>query len=58
MDYREWEQDVPADITGDALWKMQVYRFGLFAGDLAWSDATKLAQDRRAIGLSDQRSTL
>ncbi len=54
MDYQEWEQSVPADITKDVLWKMHVYRLALFAADLAWSDATKLAQDRRTIELSDQ----
>jgi four helix bundle protein len=54
MNYREWEQNVPADITGDVLWKMEVYRLALFASDLAWSDATKLARDRRTVGLSDQ----
>jgi four helix bundle protein len=54
MNYSEWEQDVPADIRGDGLWKMEVYRLALFLSDLAWHDATKLAQDRRTLGLSDQ----
>ena len=54
MDYREWERNVPAEIVGDVLWKMEAYRLALFASDLAWSDATRLAQDRRTVGLSDQ----
>jgi len=54
MNYREWEQNVPAEITGDRLWKMEVYRLALFASDLAWPDATKLIQDRRTLRLSDQ----
>ena len=54
MDYREWEQSVPTDITADVLWKVEAYRLALFASDLSWSDATKLAQDRRTVALSDQ----
>jgi hypothetical protein len=54
MNYQEWERSVPAAITGDSLWKMEVYRLSLFAGDLAWEDATKLMVDRRTRGLSDQ----
>lgn len=41
MDYQEWEKCVPADITGDVLWKLRAYRLALFVGDLAWSDVTK-----------------
>jgi four helix bundle protein len=54
MNYQEWEQRVPADITGDVLWKMRAYRLALFVGDLAWSDVTKLAADPRTLALSDQ----
>ena len=54
MTYEEWEQTVPETITGDALWKMKVYRLGLFASDVGWGDVTKLMQDQRALKLSDQ----
>jgi len=54
MNYQEWEQRVPADITGDVLWKMRAYRLALFVGDLAWSDVTQLAADPRTLALSDQ----
>jgi four helix bundle protein len=54
VNYKEWEQTVPAEITGDRLWRMEVYRLGLFAADLAWNDVTKLAQDYRTRGLSNQ----
>lgn len=54
MNDHEWEQDVPADIKGDGLWKMEVYRLSLFLSDLTWLDVTKLVQDRRTSGLSDQ----
>ena len=33
---------------------MEAYRLGLFLSDLAWNDVTKLTQDRRTLGLSDQ----
>jgi four helix bundle protein len=33
---------------------MSAYRLALFLGDLSWHDVTKLIQDRRTLGLSDQ----
>ena len=51
MDYQEWEQHVPADITGDVLCKMRAYRLALFLGDVAWNDVTMLAANRRTLGL-------
>ncbi|NOZ29501.1 MAG: four helix bundle protein [Chloroflexi bacterium] len=54
MNYEEWLETVPEIITTDVLWKMQVYRLALFLSDLGWLDATKLMQDRRTHGLSDQ----
>jgi len=54
MKYREWVATVPAEITGDSLWKMEAYRLSLFASDIAWQDVTKLSADIRARSLSDQ----
>lgn len=54
MNYEEWETTVPEIIKADALWKMNAYRLALFLSDIGWYDVTKLAQDRRTIGLSDQ----
>ena len=54
MNYEEWEDSVSADITNDSLWKIEAYRLGLFAVDVGWHDATKLMQDKRTAGLSDQ----
>jgi four helix bundle protein len=54
MNYRDWLQIVPKEITDDTLWRMEVYRISLFAGDVAWCDATKLMQNRRTLDLSDQ----
>ena len=54
MTYEEWEQGVPAELAGDPLWRMEVYRWRLFAADIAWPDVTKLAADRRTVQLSSQ----
>jgi four helix bundle protein len=52
--YEEWLQSVPAELTGDPLWQMKVYKLAVFVGDLAWQDVSKLTQDKRTVGLADQ----
>ena len=54
VNFNEWLKTMPELFTADALWKMVVYRYAMFLGDLAWHDATKLMSDRRTIGLSEQ----
>lgn len=54
MTYKEWLVSVPAELTNDPLWRMEVYRLALFVSDLAWHDVSKLAQDKRTVGLADQ----
>jgi|CXWL01.1.fsa_nt_gi four helix bundle protein len=54
MNYTEWLPTVFPEITNDPLWHMEVYRLGLFIGDIAWFDVCKLAQDRRMLEISDQ----
>jgi four helix bundle protein len=54
MNYVEWEQGVPETLKGDSLWKMRVYRLGLYLNDAGWHDTTTLMRDRRTQGLSDQ----
>jgi four helix bundle protein len=54
MNYMEWCKAVPECITGDPLWKMEVYRLALFAADIGWRDATALMKDVRTRDLSDQ----
>jgi four helix bundle protein len=54
MTFNEWIGSVPVEIKEDPLWRMEVYRLSLFAADLTWRDVTKLIQDKRTIGLSDQ----
>ncbi|HOU12419.1 MAG TPA: four helix bundle protein [Anaerolineae bacterium] len=54
MDIAEWENRVPAAFKEDSLWKMVGYRLSLFLADVSWDDITKLMQDRRTFGVSDQ----
>jgi four helix bundle protein len=54
MKFDEWLVSVPVELTGDPLWQMKVYRYAVFAGDLAWQDVSTLIQDKRMIGLADQ----
>jgi four helix bundle protein len=52
--YEEWEQSIPEAIKADSLWQVAAYRLALFLADVGWHDVSKLIQDRRTIGLSDQ----
>ena len=54
MDYQEWEETVPEFIKNDSLWKMSMYRAGLFASSLGWLDVTKLYRDARTMNLAGQ----
>jgi four helix bundle protein len=54
MNYQEWLADVPKEIKDDPLWTMEVYRLGLFLGDLTWYDALKLSLKPPTRALSDQ----
>ena len=54
MTYEQWLKSVPIEITGDPLWRMEVYKLSPFAIDLAWADTSKLVCDKRTIGLADQ----
>ena len=54
MNYEMWAKTVPAEITGDSLWKMEAYRLALFAADIGWHDVTKLAGDRRTLDIASQ----
>lgn len=54
MNYREWQDSMPKEITEDALWKMEVYRQALFLSELGWIDATKLQTVKTTVRLSSQ----
>lgn len=54
MNYQTWLSEVPKEITSDPIWRTEVYRLGLFLGDLAWHDALKLSVKPPTRSLSDQ----
>ncbi len=54
MTYEEWLVSVPSELVDDPLWRMEVHRLAVFAGDLAWHDVSKLSRDRRTLSLADQ----
>jgi four helix bundle protein len=56
MTYDDWEADVPDELKGDPVWKVEAYRLGLFLSDLSWEDVTKLFKDRRTVRFADQFS--
>ena len=54
MNYEEWEDSVPDEITNHSLWKMEAHRLGLFTADVGWYDVTKLMRDKRTVAMSNQ----
>ena len=54
MNFVTWVDSLPSSITNDPVWKTTVYQQALFAGELAWFDVCKLAQDKRTEALSNQ----
>jgi four helix bundle protein len=54
MTFDDWQKAVPESIRCDTVWKMEAYRLGLFASDLAWKDGAKLMRDPRATSTADQ----
>jgi len=54
MRYDEWQTNVPDEIKGDPLWKLEVYRLGLFISDIAWQDVLALSKNPLTFGLADQ----
>jgi four helix bundle protein len=54
MRYDEWQVSVPDEIKGDSLWKLEVYRLGLFISDISWQDALEISKHSLARGIADQ----
>ena len=54
MEYKDWMETVPHEITNDPLWKLEVYRLSLYLAELGWEDICRLRSDDRFISLSDQ----
>jgi len=52
--YEAWLDSVSSEFTDDPLWRMEVYRLGVFASDLAWHDVSKLMKDRCTLRIADQ----
>src|SRR4051812_23529038 len=52
MTFDEWVASVPAVVREDSLWKMEVYRLGVFMSDLAWMTSESWA---RIVGWSRRR---
>ncbi|HRQ33644.1 MAG TPA: four helix bundle protein [Anaerolineales bacterium] len=54
MNYAKWLIDVPSEITNDPIWKLEVYRLGLFAGDVGLQDVYFLAKQPLMLKIADQ----
>ena len=54
MKYAEWLVDVPSEITNDPIWKLEVYRFALFAGDIGLQDTLFLMKKPLMLSVADQ----
>jgi four helix bundle protein len=54
MKYVEWLETVPSEIINDPIWKLEVYRLALFAGDIGWEDILKLSKEKLTFSVADQ----
>lgn len=54
MRYDEWQANIPGEIKGDSLWKLEVYRLALFVADIAWQDALALSKNPLTRAFADQ----
>ncbi len=54
MKYDNWLVEVPSEITNDPIWKLEVYRLALFAGDIGLQDVQLLARQPLMLSVADQ----
>ena len=54
MNYQDWLTTVPAEITQDPLWKLDIYRLGLFAAEIGWEDVVLLDKNSLTRDAADQ----
>ena len=54
MNYPDWQKTLPDDITQDPLWKLEVYRLGLFVAEISWHDALELNKHSLTRSIADQ----
>lgn len=52
--YEEWLETVPAQISDDPLWQMEVYRKAMFVSDLAWQDCLTLLEHPLGKAIAQQ----
>ena len=54
MKYAQWLETVPSEITNDPIWKLEVYRLGLFAGDIGLQDSLFIMKKPLMLSVADQ----
>lgn len=54
MKYAEWQNTVFVEIKNDPIWKLEVYRLALFAGDIGWQDVLTLSKNKLMFSVADQ----
>lgn len=54
MKYAEWQDAVFVEIKNDPIWKLEVYRLALFAGDIGWQDVLTLSKNKLMYSIADQ----
>jgi four helix bundle protein len=54
MNYAEWLETVPREITDDPIWNLEIYRLALFAGDIGWHDVVTLSKTKLMFSVADQ----
>jgi len=54
MNYQEWMATVPDEIKQDPLWKLEVYRLGLFVAEIGWEDVGLLNKNNLTRDAADQ----
>lgn len=54
MNYSEWLETVPVQITNDPIWKLDVYKLALFAGEIGWQDVLKVSREKLMFSVADQ----
>jgi hypothetical protein len=54
MKYADWTVGVMAEIKNDPIWKLEVYRLALFAGDIGWHDVLAISKEKLMWSVADQ----
>ena len=54
MNYAEWQETVFIEIRRDPIWKLEVYRLALFAGDIGRHDVLLISKQPLMYSVADQ----